>query len=115
MRHSNATIRNVIPWFPVLCLTAAIGAILVQSALTAGGAPVFGGAPVPQERSMRRGGPEASKIIVGEFPPDFDLPFLRLGEDEEGKPIGIVNDAERFRLSSFRGKRPVCMIMSSYT
>lgn len=109
MRTSKAQIRNVIPWFPALCLTAAFGAILVQSALTAGEAPV------PQERNMRRGGPEASKIIVGEFPPDFDLPFLRLGEDAEGRPVGIVNDAERFRLSSFRDKRPVCVIMSSYT
>lgn len=63
----------------------------------------------------RRRMPPPSKIKAGEFPPDFDLPFLELKEGTDGKSMGIVSENETFKLSSFRGKRPVCMIMSSYT
>jgi hypothetical protein len=84
----------------------AIGVILAQSALTADA----------QSRGMQqRRGPAVSKIKVGEFPPDFDLPILKFGENKEGKPVGIINDGETIKLSSFFGKKPVCMIMSSYT
>ncbi|MFB0525771.1 MAG: hypothetical protein ACETVZ_09520 [Phycisphaerae bacterium] len=55
------------------------------------------------------------KIKIGEFPPDFELPRLNLKTDEAGKPIGVISQNDTIRLSSFRGKRPVCLIMSSYT
>ena len=55
------------------------------------------------------------KINIGEFPPDFELPKLTLKTDEAGKPIGVISEKETTRLSSFRGKKPVCLIMSSYT
>lgn len=54
------------------------------------------------------------KIVVGEEAPDFELPVLTLTTDADGKPIGKVSD-EKIKLSSFRGKKPVCLIMSSYT
>ncbi len=54
------------------------------------------------------------KIVVGEEAPDFELPRLTLTTDADGKPIGKVSD-EKIKLSSFRGKKPVCLIMSSYT
>lgn len=54
------------------------------------------------------------KIIVGEEAPDFELPVLTLTTDADGKPIGKLSD-EKIKLSSFRGKKPVCLIMSSYT
>jgi hypothetical protein len=54
------------------------------------------------------------KIVVGEAAPDFELPRLTLTTDADGKPIGKVSD-EKIKLSSFRGKKPVCLIMSSYT
>ena len=66
----------------------------------------------PRSRSARGANP---KIKLGEFPPDFDLPRLTLDKDKEGKPIGIVNEKDTVRLSAFRGKKPVCLIMSSYT
>ena len=66
-------------------------------------------APVP---SLQQDGP---RVVVGEFPPDFELPRLTFGENEDGKPVGIIDEENKFRLSDFRGKRPVCMIMSSYT
>lgn len=70
-----------------------------------------------QQRGPQRGPGRtvAPKIEVGEFAPDFELPFLSFAEDGEGKPIGVIHDTGTFKLSSFRGERPVCMIMSSYT
>ena len=89
----------------LLCIVT-IGVILAQSALTADA----------QSRGMQqRARPNTSKVKVGEFPPDFDLPILKFGEDKDGKPVGIINESETIKLSSFFGKRPVCMIMSSYT
>lgn len=58
---------------------------------------------------------ENPKVKVGEFPPDFELPRLTFKTDAEGETVGVISDNETVRLSSFRGKKPVCMIMSSYT
>jgi hypothetical protein len=96
-------------WFPAIGFVAALGAIMLQSGVSAGTLPSAPGI------TQQRVGAGASKIKVGAFPPDFELPFLNFGENEEGKPIGIVHEEDTFRLSSFQGKKPVCMIMSSYT
>lgn len=58
---------------------------------------------------------ENPRIRQGQFPPDFELPRLTLTTDETGKTVGVINENNTIRLSSFRGKRPVCLIMSSYT
>ncbi|UCF16647.1 MAG: hypothetical protein JSW59_04125 [Phycisphaerales bacterium] len=55
------------------------------------------------------------KVKVGELAPDFELPRLVLKTDASGKNIGVISDDDTVRLSSFRGKKPVCLIMSSYT
>lgn len=55
------------------------------------------------------------KVKVGEMAPDFELPKLVLKTDASGKNIGVISEDETVRLSSFRGKKPVCLIMSSYT
>jgi hypothetical protein len=54
-------------------------------------------------------------VKPGEFPPDFKLPRLTLKTDATGKPVGVIGEKDTIRLSSFRGKKPVCLIMSSYT
>ena len=43
-----------------------------------------------------------------------ELRLLALERDEAGKPVGRISK-KTFRLSSMRGKRPVCLFMSSYT
>lgn len=91
----------------VLCFVAVIGTTLILAI------PALDSAPAPQGRGMHRS--EPSKVKADEYPPDFELPFLRFGEDADGKPVGIVSDSKTFKLSDFRGKKPVCMIMSSYT
>ena len=52
-----------------------------------------------------------SKVVVGHEAPDFELPRLTLTTDGAGNPIGEISD-EKVKLSSFRGKKPVCIIMS---
>ncbi len=66
-----------------------------------------------QQRRMPRG--YNPKINIGEFPPDFELPKLVIETDETGKSQGVISETDTVKLSSFRGKKPVCMIMSSYT
>ena len=68
--------------------------------------------PVAAQRSRTAANP---KVKVGEFAPDFELPRLTLKTDASGKNIGVISENETVRLSSFRGKKPVCLIMSSYT
>ena len=58
---------------------------------------------------------DGSLVRVGEFAPDFELPRLTITTDPNGEPIGVISETDTIRLSSFRGKRPVCLIMSSYT
>lgn len=65
-----------------------------------------------QRRTARGYNP---KINIGEFPPDFELPTLTFKTDDTGKAIGVISEKDTIRLSSFRGKKPVCLIMSSYT
>ena len=66
-----------------------------------------------QQRPGERG--YNPKIKIGELAPDFELPRLTFGKDASGEPIGKINDNDTIKLSSFRGKKPVCLIMSSYT
>ena len=66
-----------------------------------------------RQRKMPRG--YNPKITMGEFPPDFELPRLAIKTDETGKSHGVISENDTVRLSSFCGKKSVCMIMSSYT
>lgn len=107
MRFFRQRINRYFSMRSVFCFIAIIGAFLFVVI------PALDSAPAPQDRGMHRSGP--SKVKVNEYPPDFELPFLRFGEDADGKPVGIISDSQTFKLSGFRGKKPVCMIMSSYT
>ncbi|MCF7974264.1 MAG: hypothetical protein K9N55_10645 [Phycisphaerae bacterium] len=66
-------------------------------------------------QSIRTSRDANPKIVYGQFPPDFNLPRLRFEANAQGKPVGVIDDQDTIRLSSFRGKKPVCLIMSSYT
>lgn len=81
--------------------------------------------PPQQARTAEPSGDQAQKkqtrdtgnplIELGRFPPDFELPKLTFSTDTDGNPVGIISEKDTIRLSSFRGKKPVCLIMSSYT
>jgi hypothetical protein len=66
-------------------------------------------------QSIRTARDANPKIVIGQFPPDFNLPKLHFETNTEGKPVGVIDETDTIQLSSFRGKKPVCLIMSSYT
>ena len=68
-----------------------------------------------QTRTRPARGADNPLVRPGEFAPDFELPRLTLTTDAAGKSVGVISQSDTVRLSLFRGKRPVCMIMSSYT
>ena len=53
-------------------------------------------------------------IRVGALAPDFELRRLTFVKDKNGKTVGRLSK-KKIALSSFRGKKPVCLIFSSYT
>jgi len=68
-------------------------------------------------RDPRRPGPQRpadAPLPAGVAAPDFELSPLTLEKDDQGNPVGRIHP-EKVRLSSFRGKRPVCIFSSSYT
>jgi len=75
--------------------------------------PAARGSGQTRERPNR--GADNPLVKPGEYPPDFDLPRLTFATDAAGKSVGVISEKDRIRLSSFRGKKPVCLIMSSYT
>ncbi len=100
-RTRRRVIRDVATWLvPVFSIAAFI---------------VMLSEPVAAQRSRAGRGAASSKIKVGEFAPDFELPTLTFETDAAGKTVGVISDDNTVKLSSFRGKKPVCMIMSSYT
>ena len=56
---------------------------------------------------------EKGVLKPGQMAPDFTLPRLALVKEGE-KTVGKVSK-ETVKLSSFRGKKPVLLILSSYT
>ncbi|MCP4713443.1 MAG: hypothetical protein GY869_32845 [Planctomycetes bacterium] len=70
----------------------------------------------PQQTSPRvtNAGPNP-KVQFGQYPPDFNLPVLTFGTDAAGVKVGKIDPKNTIRLSDYRGKKPVCLIMSSYT
>jgi acetyl esterase/lipase len=53
-------------------------------------------------------------LKMGEIAPDFRLPPLVIQTGADGQSVGVIG-SELVGLSSFRGKKPVCLIFSSYT
>ena len=94
-RISVKTIRNV-PW-PAIVLSVLVSLIFLSA---------YSKGQVNTQNPL---------IKEGEFPPDFELPRLTFRTNESGKTAGVIDERDTVRLSSFRGKKPVCLIMSSYT
>ena len=98
------TSTHLLTIFCILALTA----ILSRPALTA---ERSGG----KTRTRQTQGAANPLVEVGRFAPDFELPKLTFNTDTAGKTVGLISEKDTVRLSSFRGKKPVCLIMSSYT
>ena|GEM_PF-2849115 len=62
--------------------------------------------------------PRPSPLVVGQVAPDFELSTLESVLRVQGggaKVRPTVGEQDRIRLSSFREKKPVFVIFSSYT
>ena len=70
-------------------------------------------AATAQQRAARPGrrGPGPR---IGRPAPDFELPLLETTTNKAGETVDRVTD-EKVRLSSFRGRKVVCLFLSSYT
>ena len=50
----------------------------------------------------------------GQTAPDFELPRLTIEKGKDGNAVGKISE-KKVKLSSFRGKKPVFLVFSSYT
>jgi hypothetical protein len=100
-RTGGKGVREVAMWIVPVFLIAVL-AMMVSESLAA-------------QRSRSNRSAANPKVRVGEFAPDFELPRLTFKTDAAGKTVGVISDDDTIRLSDFRSKKPVCMIMSSYT
>jgi hypothetical protein len=97
-----------------VCLTAAISLVILITALSQPAPALEQTQPQPQQTTVHNRGPNPL-VQFGQFPPDFELPILTFGTDTAGKSVGKIDPKKTIRLSDYRGKKPVCLIMSSYT
>jgi len=98
------------------------GLLLVAAALVLLPTTQAAERPARPERPAAGRAQWAQLLPLGSEAPDFELPRLIITKADDGQWHGRVGAAdekagagETVRLSSFRGKRPVCLIFSSYT
>ena len=75
---------------------------------------VFGALFLGAEPATQVAKSPAGAIAVGQPAPDFELAPLTVETGADSKPVGKIGES-KVRLSSFRGKMPVVIILSSYT
>jgi hypothetical protein len=84
----------------VLSLIAAMALVIVAQDVSA--------------QQARRGKGWTPHVVVGQEAPDLELPLLQFKKDAQGKEVGTIS-TNTVRISSFRGKKVVCIFFSSYT
>ena len=64
----------------------------------------------------RWGGRRSSRVNlkVGQIAPDFALAPLKMEKDKKGQPVWKIGK-DKIKLSTYKGKAPVCIFSSSYT
>jgi hypothetical protein len=72
------------------------------------------GRPAGRPRKGRPAGQSARNVQVGRQATDFELPVLIERTDAKGEKVAVVT-TDKIKLSSYRGKKVVCVFMSSYT
>ncbi|MDP6044161.1 MAG: hypothetical protein QGH94_04930 [Phycisphaerae bacterium] len=91
---------------------AAGAAALALLAVVAFSAP--SGRPGGRPKKGRPPGQSARGVKIGQLSTDFELPVLIERTDAKGEKIAVVT-SDKIKLSSYRGKKVVCVFMSSYT
>ena len=59
----------------------------------------------------RRSGPQ---LKVGQVAPEIELAPLTFKKNDKGETVGVIG-TKKIKLSTFKGKAPVCIFSSSYT
>ncbi len=59
-------------------------------------------------------GQSARGVQIGQQSTDFELPVLIERTDDKGEKVAVVT-TDKIKLSSYQGKKVVCVFMSSYT
>jgi hypothetical protein len=108
MKRTRKEVVRDTAWLAAVFCAAASVSILSLPAWTAESSD-------DQARTRPTRSDENPLVKPGEFAPDFELPRLTFEANAAGKPVGVISEKDTIRLSSFRGKKPVCLIMSSYT
>ena len=70
--------------------------------------------PSQQHDRNRVRRPRQATLKVGQAAPDFELPMLSGARDRKGEQVWRLTET-KVKLSSFRGKKLVCVFFSSYT
>jgi hypothetical protein len=91
---------------------AALAAMLLVPVVLAAEPGGPGQRPDGAQQATRR--PDARMLPPGSQAPDFELPRLVTVTDKDGNAAGKISD-EKVKLSSLAGKKPVCLIFTSYT
>ena len=113
IRSKRKQIRKTVACLTGLICLALIAVLCAQMALADQQARTQQ-ARTQQSPRVTNAGPNPL-VKFGEYPPDFNLPILTFGTDAAGVKVGKIDPKNTIRLSDFRGKKPVCLIMSSYT
>ncbi|MBM4017279.1 MAG: hypothetical protein FJ288_02970 [Planctomycetes bacterium] len=108
----------------VLARLAAVGVIGILAAfeVSAPAAERPGGAAAPgvarpDAAAATAGDVRASRMKMlqpGQPAPDVELPRLVVEKGQDGQSLGKLS-REKVKLSSFAGRKPVCLIFTSYT
>ncbi len=72
------------------------------------------GRPGGRPTRGRPPGQSARGVQIGQQSTDFELPVLIERTDDKGEKVAVVT-TDKIKLSSYRGKKVVCVFMSSYT
>ena len=72
------------------------------------------GRPGERRKSRRSPGPSTHGVQIGQQSTDFELPVLVERTNDKGEKISVVT-TDKIKLSSYLGKKIVCVFMSSYT
>lgn len=89
--------------------------LLAVVVIIGAGQLLFAGEDEREDGQDQRGRPgEEIALKVGGTAPDFELPGLTIEKDKDDKAVGKISE-KKVKLSSFRGKKPVFLVFSSYT
>ena len=88
-----------------------VGLLLAAGTITIASAYAAAQKPKPPTRGKRPSRPE---LKVGQMAPDVELAPLEFKKNDQGEMVPRIGE-KKIKLSTFRGKAPVCIFSSSYT